>query len=244
MADAFFITSMSTESAARTLSPAEFEQWVGSLNRPCYIPLQMGDSHPWAGAVFPDYYSIMGIAEDASNEEIKASFAKQILKSHPDKQGPLASNEQRSAASARTRVLMQAKNVLLDSTMRATYDAERARHKVAGSSSRPRDYQQPSDEADVDMAHVWEVWINVVIDGFKHQYSTGTSGERTMHVLGTILPPMLGTIIDGERGLRLGLTIATVMNRDGIVQVLRDLPPQDQEVFMAAMEAICKKMWQ
>lgn len=210
-------------------------------------------NNPWThgvthGVAFPDYYSILGIAENASNEDIKAAFARQVLESHPDKQGPLASNEQRSAASSLTRALLKAKNVLQDNILRASYDAERARCKTGSSTSNSRDHRQPSEFSstgeDVDMAQVWEAWINVVIEGFKHRYSTdGDSGERAINVISTLLPPLLGTTISGERGLRLGLVIATIMNQGSIMQSLRDLTPQDQELFMHAMEDICKKMW-
>ena len=230
------VLSMSAETAACTLTPAQFVRWVGSLKQtlPCCpsSTLQMEDS-TWAGGVLPDFYSVLDIAESASNADIKGAFAMHVLKSHPDKQGPLASDAQRSAASARTRTLLQAKNVLLDSAQRAAYDAERARRKAAGSS---RDQPQPSGEfsstgTEADMAQVWEVWIHVVIEGFKHQYNTGNAGERAVHILCSLLPPLLGTLI------------ATIMNHSGVIHTLRDLPPQDQELFMAAMEALCKQMW-
>jgi hypothetical protein len=233
------VLSMSAGTAARTLTPAQFVRWMGSLKRtlPCCpsSALQMEDS-TWAGGVFHDFYSILGIAESASDDDVKRAFATQVLQSHPDKQGPLASDAQRSAASDRTRTLLQAKNVLLDSARRVAYDAKRARRKAAGSS---HDQPQPSGEfssmgAEADMAQVWEVWIHVVIEGFKHKYNTGSAGDGAIHVMCSILPPL---------GFRMSALIATIMNHSGVIHTLRDQPPPDQELFMAAIEALCKQMW-
>ena len=73
--------SMSAETAACTLTPAQFVRWVGSLKQtlPCCpsSTLQMEDS-TWAGGVLPDFYSVLDIAESASNADIKGAFAMHV----------------------------------------------------------------------------------------------------------------------------------------------------------------------
>jgi molecular chaperone DnaJ len=63
-----------------------------------------------------DYYERLGIARDASTEEVKKAYRKLALKYHPDR------NEGSKDAEARFKEVTEAYEVLRDSEKRATYD--------------------------------------------------------------------------------------------------------------------------
>ncbi len=44
---------------------------------------------------FPDLYAVFGVLQDATDNEVKAAFRRQILLVHPDKLGPMASDAER-----------------------------------------------------------------------------------------------------------------------------------------------------
>jgi molecular chaperone DnaJ len=64
-----------------------------------------------------DYYDILGVKKDASNEEIKRAYRKQAHQHHPDK----AAGD-RSEAEARFKEINEAYQVLSDSQKRVRYD--------------------------------------------------------------------------------------------------------------------------
>src|ERR1044072_3228272 len=63
-----------------------------------------------------DYYSILGVAKDATAEEIKRSYRKLALKYHPDR------NAGDESAAVRYKEILQAYEVLSDPAKRAKYD--------------------------------------------------------------------------------------------------------------------------
>eukprot|EP00798_Chlamydomonas_sp_ICE-L_P000248 gene248-biopygen2241 len=192
------------------------------------------------GDVFPDLYDVLDIDEGAVDQEILRAFRIQVVRVHPDKLGPLASEDERTAAALRTRVILQAKNVLLNTESRKEYDSER-RMRRQGEQQSKSGFSAP-EEASAGMAHVWEVWANVVVEGFAKQFEAGARGERVVQLLGTILLPAIGVGLDGERGFKLGLTLATVFNTGGISVVVKALSAEDQKLFFQALEVLCTKM--
>ncbi|GCE48819.1 DnaJ-like protein [Thermosporothrix hazakensis] len=69
----------------------------------------------------PDYYTLLGVPQDASPEAIKAAFKKLALKYHPD----VYKGED---AHTRMRLLLEAYQTLNDPAMRKKYDEQRAQH--------------------------------------------------------------------------------------------------------------------
>ena len=63
-----------------------------------------------------DYYNILGVNKNASQDEIKKAFREKAHKFHPDKQG---------GDEAKFKELYVAFRVLFDSTKRAQYDNSR-----------------------------------------------------------------------------------------------------------------------
>src|SRR5580698_873656 len=63
-----------------------------------------------------DYYEVLGVARDCSEQELKSAYRKQALKYHPDRNpGDQASEEKFKEAS-------EAYQVLSDADKRAAYD--------------------------------------------------------------------------------------------------------------------------
>ena len=74
-----------------------------------------------------DYYALLGVARDASSEEIKRAYRKQALLHHPDR-----NPECREEAEARFKELTQAYAVLMDPAKRRTYDLQREAGRQPG----------------------------------------------------------------------------------------------------------------
>src|SRR5918911_1253631 len=64
----------------------------------------------------PDYYSVLGVARDASDDEIKRAYRKLAMTYHPDRNG--GSKE----AEERFKEITEAYDVLRDQQKRAMYD--------------------------------------------------------------------------------------------------------------------------
>lgn len=223
----------------RAICTLQYDQliyWFRSHPKNICWPQQMMD---W-GDVFPDLYDVLDIDEGAVDQEILRAFRIQVVRVHPDKLGPLASEDERTAAALRTRVILQAKNVLMNTESRKEYDSER-RMRRQGDQQSKSGFSAP-EEASAGMAHVWEVWANVVVEGFAKQFEAGARGERVVQLLETILLPAIGVGLGWERGLKLGLTLSTVFNTGCISVVVKALSAEDQKLFFQALEVLCTKM--
>ncbi|CEH17033.1 Molecular chaperone (DnaJ superfamily) [Ceraceosorus bombacis] len=76
------------------------------------------------GQSVPDYYTLLGVKPSSSKEEIKSSYKRRSLSTHPDR-FPHASASERSAYTARFQSLADAYYVLSDDARRAEYDTLR-----------------------------------------------------------------------------------------------------------------------
>ena len=75
-----------------------------------------------------DYYEVLGVSPDASLDEIRAVFKRQVLETHPDK-----NPERREWSERRIRELIAAYEIIGDSVRREEFDRQhRAWRRATG----------------------------------------------------------------------------------------------------------------
>ena len=68
-----------------------------------------------------DYYEVLGVAKNATEQEIKAAYKKMAIKYHPDRQGDKSEAEKKEAE-AKFKEAAEAYDVLHDPQKRQRYD--------------------------------------------------------------------------------------------------------------------------
>jgi len=91
----------------------------------------------------PDYYGVLGIAPDASDEDIQRAFRRLAKLWHPDHFSH-SSAEHRARADRRMRQLIAARDVLADPESRTQYDARRRRGTPYDEPQRAYPVHQPT----------------------------------------------------------------------------------------------------
>ncbi|KAL9632531.1 MAG: hypothetical protein Q9164_005264 [Protoblastenia rupestris] len=92
----------------------------------------------------PDYYKILDITPQATQQQIRDAYKKQALKSHPDRV-PSDSSE-RPARTKKFQQINDAYYTLSDSSRRRDYDTARSYHNFPSSSSSAEDEEDPDTE--------------------------------------------------------------------------------------------------
>ena len=78
-----------------------------------------------------DYYQILGVSKNATDDEIKKAYRKLAVKYHPDRQQD-KSKEERTAAEEKFKEIAEAYEVLSDKEKRAEYDNPMGEFKFSG----------------------------------------------------------------------------------------------------------------
>lgn len=78
-----------------------------------------------------DYYQILGVSKNATDDEIKKAYRKLAVKYHPDRQQD-KSKEERAAAEEKFKEIAEAYEVLSDKEKRAEYDNPMGEFKFSG----------------------------------------------------------------------------------------------------------------
>jgi len=86
-----------------------------------------------------DYYKILEVSKNATNQDIKKAYRRLALKYHPDKNPPT----QKEEATTKFKLISQAYEVLSDETKRRTYD-RRGNNATASKSSSGKGYSYES----------------------------------------------------------------------------------------------------
>ena len=93
-----------------------------------------------------DYYSLLAIPADASADDIKRAFRREIARYHPDKVHHLGAEFQALAAE-RAAELTEAYRVLMDEGLREAYDRERRGNGPAPAAAAPAAPPEPAARA-------------------------------------------------------------------------------------------------
>jgi curved DNA-binding protein len=122
---------------------------------------------------FKDYYKIMGVARDATQDEIKRAYRKLARKYHPD-----VSKE--SNAEARFKELGEAYEVLKDAEKRAAYDQLGANYKGGQEFRPPPDWNAGFEFSGGDGSDYSDFFASLFGRGFH----AGGSGRAQPHAKG------------------------------------------------------------
>ena len=98
-----------------------------------------GDDDLLEGRPEPNYYAVLGVARDASDDEIQRAFRRLAKLWHPDRYAG-APPVMRERAERRMRLLLRARDVLTDPVRRHEYDVARVETPVEGRNARPVDF--------------------------------------------------------------------------------------------------------
>ncbi|RUS29559.1 DnaJ domain-containing protein [Jimgerdemannia flammicorona] len=162
---------------------------------------------------FVDYYEILGISEDASEEEIREAYIKKALKHHPDRHN--SDGLSASDATAQFQQVAEAYFVLSDRGRRQEYDdARRSRSPSRDTNG----WAQRQNAASVNPNHVFgnvfEEMLRPEVDNPKFLWTPlgGMSGAIIGFIVGNIPGAVLVSCLGGGYG---GAKLGAVRDNKG-----------------------------
>lgn len=139
-----------------------------------------------------DYYQILGVDEDASQEEIKTAFREQAMECHPDQ-----SDMEDDKAKARFIELREAFDVLGDPGKRKKYDKGRSADTVStrDEEAYSGDWENFSDDPEVTIGGIVEIVMRGAADAAKQTLSAWSRMIRYGFSYGLLLAVPCGIFI-------------------------------------------------
>ncbi|GAA6032715.1 hypothetical protein JCM8097_000756 [Rhodosporidiobolus ruineniae] len=133
---------------------------------------------------FPDYYSILGIPEDATPDQIKTAYKRRSLQTHPDRIPSTPGNEaRRKAATVEFQAVADAHYTLSDPDRRRAYDNLR------------RSNRSRWTDAAEDSGNWWSGWGGGRAEAERDQQTQEEAYESERpdpeHVFGDVFEEML-----------------------------------------------------
>ncbi len=147
---------------------------------------------------FIDYYQVLGINIDATQEEIKKAFHTKIKEEHPDiyegkqKKGLDSIHKSKSDAQSMTRLLLNAYHTLMDKEKRKEYDKYYLKNKELQKESKKSSiksiYQQVKKEEQRNSFYVRHNRIDNIFYDEEFFNSKGLNIKRgSLHILGEMI---------------------------------------------------------
>lgn len=127
-----------------------------------------------------DYYQILGVRRDASEEEIKRAYRRLALQHHPDR------NPGNKEAESKFKEINEAYEVLSDSQKRADYDRSTAQRKK----SSPRNPGSPFTDRVEDF---FDVFDNFFTSSYRKQSGVSRGSDLRYHLTLSFEEAILGT---------------------------------------------------
>ncbi|RUS22063.1 DnaJ domain-containing protein [Endogone sp. FLAS-F59071] len=143
---------------------------------------------------FFDYYEVLGISEDSTEEEIKEAYKREALKHHPDRH---SGEESTAEVTARFQQIAEAYYVLSDQTRRQLYDETRQSRSRSNDTDRwaPR-RGGGSVNADHVFGTVFEEMLKPEVDNPKFLWTP--LGALSGVVIGFIVGNIPGAVINAS----------------------------------------------
>ncbi|KAG5191354.1 hypothetical protein JKP88DRAFT_251686 [Tribonema minus] len=198
------------EIAARSLSVDDWQRWC------CRNLAHLAHASPL------DSMQQLGVAETASEPEIKKAYMEQARRYHPDKIPVTATQAERAAAEERVKAVVSAQEVLRDAGERSKYDAARQNADM---------YNVPS--LDLTMACI--LWAGVVVKAAVEGPNGTATAASLVFTLGV---PALLAFLAGPEGAKAAFHLAMAFNGCNIESQLAQMSGVEQRAFMTAVRVL------
>ncbi|EPS36865.1 hypothetical protein H072_9611 [Dactylellina haptotyla CBS 200.50] len=192
-----------------------------------------------------DYYEILGISPNATQDEIRKAYKVQALKTHPDRVP--VDHPDRPARTRQFQLVNDAYYTLSDPVKRRDYDGTRAYQRPSGRSTgadtgtagfgthRPAGGQWHDEQ----FGEFFEEMMNE--EGLRNEVREGTG--RFWSIIGAISGAVLGYIIYNSTGFMAGLVVGNrlgaIRDRKGksVYEVYQEMPQSDKMRILSELAA-------
>jgi DnaJ family protein B protein 6 len=121
-------------------------------------------------------YEVLGLARDASPEQIRKAYRKKALETHPDRLPPDATDADKSASAEKFRAVNNAYEVLIEPKNRRTYDLHGVWPPPEHNNDEP--HHRSSRHRYEPSSHQYQTYSSPFPDNMFPPFSSGLFGER------------------------------------------------------------------